>query len=45
MVLFASQSEFLVCFIHNDVAAACYTASAHATRNNCCVGGHATTNG
>ena len=43
MVLFTSQGEFLVFLIHDDVATAGYTASAHTTCNYCCVGGHTTT--
>ena len=41
---FACKGEFLVCFIHSDVAASGYTAGSHTTCNYCCVRGHTAAN-
>ncbi len=41
----AAESELLILLVHNDVAAARYTAGTHTARNNGCVRGHTAANG
>ena len=45
MVFFSCQCELLVLFVHRDIAAAGYTASAHPARYNCRMACHTAANG